>query len=315
LSGKSIDEIVEALCDTDNDLVVDDLLYYHQDDLFSVYAITDASGAVVERYDYSDYGEVTVQRPDGSVKPDAYRLGNRHTYTGRLVERDTGLLQYRHRYMSPTLGRFVQRDPLGVWADSNAAGNAYAYGSSAPSRLVDPSGLIPYKEWIVPYFQRPGLFRPDDYEFNPSHYPDIWDAITSSQELQSLIDKLLSAIEDECSRLMEGISCDGPRTASSNGTKREPYDLTNNTELFPMGNGFLFLDYSCFANVGPCAKHIGCDTRPRVELKNCSCELSLRIDDMFQDPLDNGLEPGWPYPIRWNGPDVPFGERDLEWIL
>ena len=48
--GNSIDEIAEALRDTGNDLVVDDPLYYHQDthqdDLFSIYAITDASGAV-----------------------------------------------------------------------------------------------------------------------------------------------------------------------------------------------------------------------------------------------------------------------------
>jgi hypothetical protein len=45
--GIYIDEIVEALRDTDNDLVVDDPLYYHQDghqdDLFSVQAITDAA--------------------------------------------------------------------------------------------------------------------------------------------------------------------------------------------------------------------------------------------------------------------------------
>ena len=131
------DEIVEALRDTDNDLVVDDPLYYHQDDLFSVYAITDASGAVVERYDYSDYGEVTVQRADGTVKPEEYWVGNRHTYTGRLVEWDTGLLQYRHRYLSPTLGRFVQRDPLG-YVDGMSE---VAYVATNPASRMDPSGL------------------------------------------------------------------------------------------------------------------------------------------------------------------------------
>ena len=46
---------------------------------------------------------------DSTAKPEAYWLGNRHTSTGRLVEWDTGLLQYRHRYMAPVIGRFVQR--------------------------------------------------------------------------------------------------------------------------------------------------------------------------------------------------------------
>ena len=147
--GNYIDEIVEALRDTDKDLVVDDPLYYHQDDLFSVYAITDASGAVVERYDYSDYGEVTVQRADGTVKPEEYWLGNRHTYTGRLVEWDTGLLQYRHRYLSPTLGRFVQRDPLG-YVDGMSE---VAYVATNPASRMDPSGL----GWICKRGLRPLL--------------------------------------------------------------------------------------------------------------------------------------------------------------
>jgi RHS repeat-associated protein len=133
--------IVEALRDTDNDLVVDDPLYYHQDDLFSVYAITDATGAVVERYDYSDYGEVTVQRADGTAKPEEYWLGNRHTYTGRLVERNTGMLQHRHRYMAPAIGRFVQRDPLGGWADAANLGSALGYAGSGPIIFGDPFGL------------------------------------------------------------------------------------------------------------------------------------------------------------------------------
>jgi len=138
--GNYIDEVVEALRDTDNDLVVDDPLYYHQDDLFSVYAVTDATGAVVERYDFSDYGEMTVQRPDGNVKPETYWIGNRHTFTGRLVEWDTGLLQYRHRYMAPVLGRFVQRDPLGTWFDEANFGAAVAYAGSSPLVAVDPTG-------------------------------------------------------------------------------------------------------------------------------------------------------------------------------
>lgn len=61
---------------------------------------------------------------------------NRHTYTGRLLETDTGLIQFRNRYMSPTLGRFVHRDPLGYIDGMSQT----VYASTNPMSLVDPMG-------------------------------------------------------------------------------------------------------------------------------------------------------------------------------
>ncbi len=90
--------------------------FYHQDDLFSVYAMTDEDGVVVERYEYGDYGQVSITAEDGTPRA-ASSYGNRHTFTGRLLcdelTLDDGgqVLEYRHRYMMTGSGRFVQRDP------------------------------------------------------------------------------------------------------------------------------------------------------------------------------------------------------------
>ena len=40
-------------------------------------------------------------------------VGNPHLFTGRQLDPETGLYQYRHRYYDPQLGRFVSRDPIG----------------------------------------------------------------------------------------------------------------------------------------------------------------------------------------------------------
>lgn len=103
--------------------------YFLTDMLGSTRALTDASGAVVQRYDYTSYGD-TAQTAPGFDNP--YR------YTGR--EQDaSGLYYYRARYYSPGLGRFISEDQIGL-----AGGfNPYAYVGGNPVGYRDPSGNCP----------------------------------------------------------------------------------------------------------------------------------------------------------------------------
>lgn len=55
---------------------------------------------------------------------------------GREYEAGVGLYYYRARFYSPELGRFLQRDPIGMSDDVNL----YAYVKNNPVRYVDPSG-------------------------------------------------------------------------------------------------------------------------------------------------------------------------------
>ncbi len=103
--------------------------YYHYDALGSVVALTDASGDIVQLYEYSVYGQVAASDANHP---------NRFMFTGREFDKDTGLYYYRARYYHPEIGRFLQTDPIG-YGDGM---NRYAYCSGNPVGRVDPSGMI-----------------------------------------------------------------------------------------------------------------------------------------------------------------------------
>jgi RHS repeat-associated protein len=112
--------------------------FYAANDLFSVQALVDGAGAVVERYRYDAYGRMTVLAPDGvTVRPQS-SFGNPVGFTGRRLDPESGLWQYRNRYYDAGLGRFITRDPLELRGD---ALNLYEYVNGRPLLWVDPWGL------------------------------------------------------------------------------------------------------------------------------------------------------------------------------
>jgi RHS repeat-associated protein len=60
----------------------------------------------------------------------------------------TGLLQMRNRYYSVELGRFLTRDPLGVWGDGMNLGNEVGYAGNRPLVVGDPLGLQAHSEAV-----------------------------------------------------------------------------------------------------------------------------------------------------------------------
>ena len=112
-------------------------VYYHHDRRFSVTALSDASGAVVERYAYSIHGTVGLFDGSGGSRS-ATALANVRMYTG--VERDptSGKDYLRNRWFEAEVG-FTGRDPLG-----HLDGASTYFGYFADGRL-DPSGLLDEK--------------------------------------------------------------------------------------------------------------------------------------------------------------------------
>ncbi|HME00025.1 MAG TPA: RHS repeat-associated core domain-containing protein [Terriglobia bacterium] len=118
--------------------------YYHQNELWSVEAVTDSTGTPAERYSYDVYGFVTVTNGTGtSISQNAWNtphsaIGNPWVFTGRQLDEETGLHFYRARYYDPNKGRFLQRDPVEDedWMD------LYEYVSDMPTFAADPLGLL-----------------------------------------------------------------------------------------------------------------------------------------------------------------------------
>lgn len=111
--------------------------YYHINELGSVIGITDAEGDVVEHYEYDPYGNVTFY--DTNFQPATKSaIGNHILFAGRELDVETGFYYMRSRHYSPTLGRFIQRDPISFDGGTN---NLYEYVSSNPVNFVDPFGL------------------------------------------------------------------------------------------------------------------------------------------------------------------------------
>ena len=146
--GEGIDEILKATlpdaADLDGDLNVAESvdLYYHQNSLGSVTAVTDKDGNVAESYSYKPYGAVTIRNDSGTIVS-ATQVEQPFMFTGRRLdfEEESGLYFYRHRQYDPAAGRFLSRDPLGMWGDSGQRGSGQSYANSNPVNVLDPLGL------------------------------------------------------------------------------------------------------------------------------------------------------------------------------
>lgn len=108
--------------------------YFVVDGLNSVRLLLNGAGTETARYEHDEFGNQLAKTGTGSSSK---------TYVGGLGVHDdaadTHLLYMRARYYASDLGRFINRDPIGI-----AGGlNTFTYVSNSPTNFVDPSGYAP----------------------------------------------------------------------------------------------------------------------------------------------------------------------------
>ena len=119
--------------------------FYLLDHLGSVLGLVHESGVVAATYRYD---------PWGNVISSTGTLTNPLRFTAREWDAESGLYFYRTRYYDPQAGRFISRDPIGLWGGINT----YSYVANSPVLLNDPFGLqvelcrrvadLPLNDWI-----------------------------------------------------------------------------------------------------------------------------------------------------------------------
>jgi RHS repeat-associated protein len=104
------------------------IYYYHNDHLATPQKMTDSSGTIVWAADYKPFGEATVS---------TNTIANNLRFPGQYFDAETGLNYNYYRDYNPTIGRYVQADPIGL----QAGPNVFIYAVDNPNRFVDLTGL------------------------------------------------------------------------------------------------------------------------------------------------------------------------------
>ena len=118
----------------------------------TLWALADRQGSITDMVDnngterlhrvFDSFGNVlseTHRDASGSiVTSGSGYLDEAFEYTGRWLDRDTGLQNNLNRWYDPRTGRFLSEDPIGLAAGD---ANLYRYVGNSPTNGTDPTGL------------------------------------------------------------------------------------------------------------------------------------------------------------------------------
>ena len=107
---------------------------YNKDIQGSTSSLVKEDGSADATYQYTDFGETTIQGDD--------QAKNEVCYTGGIYDQSTGLYYLNARYYNPEDGRFMTEDSYRGEIMKPETGHLYVYCANNPVNYVDPSGHL-----------------------------------------------------------------------------------------------------------------------------------------------------------------------------
>lgn len=104
--------------------------FYTADGNKNISELVDATGNIAAHYEYDPFGKITTQNG-------AYAASNPFRFSSEYFDDETGLVYYNYRYYSPTMGRWINRDPIG----ERGGVNLYIMVDNSPINKTDLLGL------------------------------------------------------------------------------------------------------------------------------------------------------------------------------
>lgn len=135
MNVKSIGLLALTLTLLTNMVYADSQLYFtHNDHLGTPQYLTDANGTVVWKVEsQTPFGEVVINE-DADGDGNAVEFNQR--FPGQYYDEVTGLNYNYFRDYDPSLGRYIQSDPIGL----GGGVNTYGYAAQSPLIYIDPDG-------------------------------------------------------------------------------------------------------------------------------------------------------------------------------
>jgi RHS repeat-associated protein len=137
------------------DVVGDERVWYHGDMLGTTRLMTDEAGAADHRLRFTAFGEPLPLGGYGDPPGAPPQLSTRYGFAGSWgyqhdaltsgTDAPADLLHVGYRWYNPSIGRFIQRDPIGLLGGLNA----YPYAFNSPTGRVDPDGRLSLGRMLI----------------------------------------------------------------------------------------------------------------------------------------------------------------------
>lgn len=171
----------------------------------NVSEVLNTSGVLVAHYEYDAFGNTIASSG-------TYQEANPWRFSTKLLDSTGSLYYFGYRYHNPSIGRWLNRDPIGI----SGGVNLYSFVNNSPVGMIDPNGKI----LIIT-----GIGFPKDYNrsrepsptdhLRPPFGPDKGDFVNNTDwfeaKFQALIEQEKKLAINDLNKKSKQICCKCPR--------------------------------------------------------------------------------------------------------